>query len=158
MAGRRAYIVIAVSLILLAGSHAFSQSPTTGRIAGTVKDEQEALIADAEVVIENPATGDKRSQITDSSGNYSIVQLSPGYYEVNIRAQGFTSAVFHTVVVGLGETTTINVILQLARSNVEITVNDTPPTIRSDGAELVSTIEAPSAVADAYPGRDCSAD
>jgi len=52
--------------------------------------------------------------------------------------------VFRGVAVGLGETTTINVILQITRSDLEISVNDTPPTIRSDGAELASTIDAQS--------------
>src|SRR5205823_3380078 len=96
----------------------------------------------AEVVIENPATANNRSLVTDSSGSYSIPQLSPGYYDVNVRAHGFTPAVFHTVAVGLGESTTVNVTLQIAQSNIEVTVSDVPPPVRSDGAELASTIDA----------------
>ena len=79
------------------GAYLLAQTQTTGRIAGTVKDAQGRFIASADVVIENPVTSDKRSLVTDSSGNYSIVQLSPGYYDVNIRASGFTPAVFHRV-------------------------------------------------------------
>jgi hypothetical protein len=119
-----------------------AQTQTAGRIAGTVKDVQGAVIAGAEVIIENPAAADKHSLATDISGSYSILQLSPGYYDVNIRARGFTPAVFHAVAVDLGETTTINVTLQIAQSNVEVTVNDAPPLVRSDGAELASTIDA----------------
>jgi hypothetical protein len=135
---------VAVRLLLLAlitFPHALFPQ-TTGRIAGTVKDAQQAVVPSAEVVIENRATAEKRSLFTNSSGDYSVLQLSPGHYDVNIRAHGFTPAVFHEVAVGLDETTTINVILQIARSDVEITVNDTPPTIRSGGAELASTIDA----------------
>jgi Carboxypeptidase regulatory-like domain len=119
-----------------------AQTQTTGRIAGTVRDAQGAVIASAEVAIENPATAEKRSLATDTFGSYSFLQLSPGYYEVNILAHGFTPAVFHTVAVGLGEITTINVALQIAQSNVEVTVNDVPPPVRSDGAELASTIDS----------------
>jgi len=54
LAGRSVHVAI-VSLILFAGTHVFSQTQTTGRIAGTVKDEQGAVIASAEVVIANPA-------------------------------------------------------------------------------------------------------
>ena len=142
MAGRSAYVAIVVSIILSAGNHAFSQTQTTGRIAGTVTDEQGAVIASAEVVIKNPATADNRSLLTDTSGSYTILHLSTGYYEVNIRARGFTPAVFHTVAVGVGETITINVTLQIVQSNIEVTVNDAPPPVRSDGAELASTIDA----------------
>ena len=142
MAGRNIPTAFVLGLILPLCINASSQTQTTGRIAGTVKDARGAFIASADVVIENPATADKRSLATDTSGNYSIVQLSPGYYDINIRAPGFTPAVFRAVAVGLSETTTINVILQIGRSNIEITVNDTPPPIRSDGAELASTINA----------------
>ena len=154
MAGRSAHFVLVVAFTLSVGAYLVAQTQTTGRIAGTVIDAQGSVIASAEVVIENPSTADKHSLITDSSGSYSILQLSPGYYEVNIRAQGFTPAVFHAVAVGLGETTTINVILQIARSNVEITVNDTPPTIRNDGAELASTIDAHSLESLPLPTRN----
>ena len=123
-------------------SLASAQTQTTGRIAGTVKDAQGACIASADVVIDNPATADKRSLATDTSGNYSIVQLSPAYYDINIPRMVSRQLCFQGVAVGLGETTTINVILQIAQRNVEITVNDTPPTIRSDGAQLASTIDA----------------
>jgi len=97
-----------------------------------VKDAQGAFIASADVVIENLATADQRSLVTDTSGSYSFLHLSPGYYDVTIRAHGFTPAVFHAVAVSLGQTTTINVTLQIAQSNVEINVNDTPPPMRTD--------------------------
>jgi Carboxypeptidase regulatory-like domain/TonB-dependent Receptor Plug Domain/TonB dependent receptor len=142
LAGKSAHFVIVVGFILSVGVYLLAQTQTTGRIAGTVRDAQGAVIASAEVVIENPGTADKHSLVTDTSGSYSFLQLSPGYYDVSIRASGFTPAVFHAVAVGLGETTTINVTLQIAQSNLEVTVNDTPPTIRSDGAQLESTIDA----------------
>src|SRR5437016_3116283 len=141
LAGTSARVAIFVSIILLEGAHVLGQTQTTGRITGTVKDAQGAVIAGAEVVIENPATADKHSLATDISGSFSILQLSPGYYDGNIRARGFNPAMFHAVAVDLGETTTINVTLQIAQSNVEITVNDAPPLVRSDGVDLASTID-----------------
>ena len=142
MARRSISTIFVVGLILSLTISASSQTQTSGRIAGTVKDAQGAVIAGAEVTIENPATADKHSLVTDISGSYSILQLSPGYYEVTIRASGFTPAVFRAVAAGLGESTTINVTLQIAHSNVEVIVSNTPPPIRSDGAELESTIDA----------------
>ena len=142
MARRSISTIFVLGLILSLTSSASSQTRTSGRIVGTVKDAQGAVIIGAEVTIENPATADKLSLVTNTSGNYSILQLSPGCYEVNIRAHGFTPALFHTVTVGLGEFTTVNVTLQIAQSDIEVTVNDVPPLVRSDGAELASTIDA----------------
>jgi len=129
-------------LLLGAGACLFSQTQTSGRITGTVKDAQGAVIAGAEVLVQNPATADRHLATSDNSGNYSIPLLSPGRYELNVQARGFTPAVLNEVAVGLNETTTINVTLQVGRSNVEVTVNDLPPLVRSDNAELASTIDS----------------
>jgi hypothetical protein len=121
---------------------AYAQTQTSGRITGTVKDAQGAVIAGAEVTIENPATDDKRSVATDNSGNYSVLQLPPAFYDISIRTSGFTPAVFREVAVGLAETTTINANLQVAHGTVELTVSDAPPLVRSDSAEMSSTIDS----------------
>src|SRR5216683_4173157 len=132
-------LVAGISLVAVRGS---SQTQTTGRITGTVKDAQGAVIVGAEVSVENAATGDRHSAVTDSSGTYSILHLPPATYVVNIRARGFSPAVFHGVAVGLAETSTINARLTLAQSSAEITVNDSPPPVRSDSSELASIIDS----------------
>ena len=154
MAGRNIPTAFVLGVILPLCISASSQTQTAGRISGTIKDPQGAILAGAEVVIENPATAEKRSLKTDIFGNYFVFQLSPGHYEVNIWARGFTPAVFHAVEVGLGETTTINANLQVAQSSVEITVNDAPPTVRGDDAELASTIDAHSLESLPLPTRN----
>ncbi len=145
MSGRSAHVAIVVSVILLAGAHAFAQTQTTGRIAGTVKDEQGAVIAGAEVIIGNSATGDRRSVATDDTGNYSISLLPPVVYDVSIQARGFTAVAFHNVSIGLAETTTVNAVLQVAGASVEVTVTDAPPLIRTDSSELGATLDSRSA-------------
>jgi len=118
-----------------------AQTQTSGRITGTIKDAQGAVIAGAEVVIANPATADKHSVLTDNDGSYSVLQLPPALYEVSINAPGFSPAVFTEVVVGLGETTTVNATLQVAQGTTELTVSDAPPLVRSDSSEMASTID-----------------
>jgi hypothetical protein len=112
------------------------------------------VIAGAEVVSENLATSDRRRATTDEIGSYSVALLPPATYEVTIRAPGFNPSVFHNVAVGLSETVTINASLQVARSNVEVTVSDAPPLVRSDSAELASTIDARSLQALPLPTRN----
>src|SRR5437773_5430402 len=143
MCGRSIFSVLLVAGIsLVLAVRASSQTQTTGRITGTVKDAQGAVIVGAELRVENPATGDRHSAVTDSSGTYSILQLPPATYVVNIRARGFSTAVFHDVAVGLAETSMINASLTVAQSSVEITVNDAPPPVRSDSSALASTIDS----------------
>src|SRR5438309_9244612 len=135
-------VIFIAGISLVLAVRASSQTQTTGRITGTVKDAQGAVIVGAEVSVENAATGDRHSAVTDSSGTYSILQLPPATYVVNIRARGFSPAVFHGVAVGLAETSTINPRLTVAQSSAEITVNDSPPPVRSDSSELASIIDS----------------
>jgi len=150
--GRNTQVVVA--FILLAGAYALAQTQTTGRVAGTVRDSQAAVIAGAKVIIENPATAYKRSVTTDDAGNYSVSLIPPADYEVSIHASGFTAAAFHNVSIGLAETTTINAVLQVARSSVEVTVTDAPPLIRTDSSELGATLDSRSVTTLPLPTRN----
>src|SRR5438874_7169957 len=61
-----------------------AQSPTTGRIAGTLKDPNGARIVGAQVTITSNATAEQRRVTSDDQGNYSAPLLSPGTYVVRI--------------------------------------------------------------------------
>ena len=98
---------------------ALAQAPTTGRIAGVVRDVQSSAIAGAVVNISSPVTADKHAVTTDSSGNYSVFQLPPGTYDVRISAPGFTPAIVRQLAIGLAGTTRLNTTLHIAPSNVE---------------------------------------
>src|SRR5438445_8963854 len=78
--------------LLLASISALAQSPTTGRIAGTVRDPNGAVIVSAEVTVSSKATAGERKVITDNEGNYSASLLPPGVYRVKVTATGFASA------------------------------------------------------------------
>jgi hypothetical protein len=120
----------------------FAQTQTTGRIAGTIRDPLGAVIADAEVAVENSAIAERRTVRSDDTGNYSVAFLAPASYDLEIRANGFTSALFRNVTVGLNETTTVNAVLQIAGVTFEVSVNDAPPVVRTETAELSLGLDA----------------
>ena len=63
-------------------------SPRTGPIAGVVKDTSGAVMPGVLVEASSPALIEKtRSVVTDSAGQYKIVDLSPGTYEVVVHAR-----------------------------------------------------------------------
>ena len=121
---------------LLWATIALSQTQTTGRIPGTVKDAQGGFIPGAEVVVENNATGDKRTATTDETGSYALPLLPPDAWVVTIATRGFATARFTNVGVSLGETTPVDATLPLGGDKLRVTVNDTAPLVRSDSAEI----------------------
>jgi len=146
--------IVFFCLCVLLPLFASGQTQTSGRIAGTVRDAQGAVIAGAEVALESLATADKRTTTSDSTGNYSVTLLPPAKYDLKIQAKGFTSALFHNMWVGLAETTTVNATLQVSPSSVEVTVTDAPPLVRSDSSELSTTLDSRSLTELPLPTRN----
>src|SRR5207302_9076539 len=89
--------------VLLLSSSAFAQTQTNGRITGTVKDENGALIAGAEVITTSKATGQERKVTSDDAGSYSVSSLPPGGYRLRISANGFEPKVFADIPVSIAE-------------------------------------------------------
>jgi Carboxypeptidase regulatory-like domain/TonB-dependent Receptor Plug Domain len=121
----------------------FAQSQTTGRIAGTVKDEKGAVIPGAEVIVTNKATGDARTAMTDGEGNYIILFAPPGVYQVSIKASGFMKTVLDNVRVVITETSVVNADLSVgAVAEQSITITSAAPLVQTEGAQLGRVVDA----------------
>ena len=81
------FLTFLVSMVVLSLA-AYGQETTAG-IQGTVKDPQGAVIKSATVEVSSPSLIGKKSQTTDSGGNYHFEQLPPGVYTISVHAQGF---------------------------------------------------------------------
>jgi hypothetical protein len=127
-------------LSALCVSSTFAQSPTTGRIAGTVKDETGARIVGAQVTITSNATAEQRKVTSDDQGNYSVPLLSPGTYLVKITATGFAPASFVPVLVIITETTIADAEMVLAGPDtVSIEIDSL---LHRDGPQLGRVVDA----------------
>jgi len=75
-----------VALGLLLEAMVFAQ--TTASLEGIIRDPSSSPIPNADVGITELATKAERSARTDPSGRYSIVNLAPGYYQIEVLADG----------------------------------------------------------------------
>jgi outer membrane receptor protein involved in Fe transport len=129
-------------LLVLCPTFAFAQSQTTGRIAGTVKDQNGAVIAGAEVTVTGLATAEARKVATDGDGNYSVPHLSPGTYRIRVAASGFDPALFDSVQIVITETTMVNAQLSVAGITVEPITVRAAPLVRADGPQLGRVVDS----------------
>ena len=67
-----------------------SQTALTS-VHGTVTDSSGAPVPDAEVTADNNATALHLTRRTDSTGEYSFLQLVPGRYVVTVLRTGFAN-------------------------------------------------------------------
>lgn len=146
----RSFVVCCFLVCLLCGA----QAQTTARIAGSVRDSQSAAIVGAEVAAENLATGEKRTTATDASGNYVLVSIAPGTYQINISAPGFAPSRLSDIRAGISDPVAINAVLRVAGANARITVDDSPPLIQSTSAEIGVSIDAQTLSAVPLPTRN----
>src|SRR5947199_138709 len=81
------HVALLVAFYSLAGA-SLSAQLQTGRLLGTVLDEQHAAVPGATVTVTNPATNISRTVTTDGEGNYVVTPLEPGLY----RSRAFLPA------------------------------------------------------------------
>src|SRR5207253_3043558 len=117
---------IAAAGMFLVMSAAVAGAQTNSSIAGTVTDATGAVLPGVTVEAGSPALIERvRSAITDGTGQYKIVELRPGTYEVTFSLPGFS-----TVKRGGVELTTNFT----AAVSAEMRVGDVAETITVSGA------------------------
>jgi hypothetical protein len=113
----------------------------TGRVVGTVRDGTGAAVAGAAVTLEQPDTGLVRRTTSSSTGDYSFTFVPAGKYTVQVESAGFQGMKREATVTVQG---IVRVDLDLAPAGrvEDVTVEATPPPIRTDSAELGEVVTA----------------
>ncbi len=89
MRNLRYFIFATLIISLLAFVPAAVAQITSGTITGVVTDTSGAVVAGASVTITSTQTGSVRTATTNSEGNFSFPELSPGVYNITVTKQGF---------------------------------------------------------------------
>ncbi|HEX8475781.1 MAG TPA: TonB-dependent receptor [Pyrinomonadaceae bacterium] len=130
-----ARLLVWCACILLTTSAAFAQSQaTTGNIEGRVLDPNNAVMPGINVTATNAATGFEKSATTDDEGNYRLILLPPGSYNVKTSATtGFQPTTLTNVQVTVGGKTPLDIQMALAGADT-ITIN-----VEADGQVVETT-------------------
>src|SRR6185369_14602533 len=94
--------------LLFSSPFVLAQGPTTGRIEGTIRDPNGAVIPQAQVKIVNTTTGTESISQTDDAGHYVANLLPPGIYRVTVAASGFAAQPMGPVVVSVTQITVVD--------------------------------------------------
>ena len=125
-------------------------SSAQAAIAGVVKDSSGAIMPGVTVEASSPALIEKtRSVVTDSSGQYKIVDLRPGTYQVSFTLAGFKTVLRSGIVLEGNFTPTVNAELQVGSVAETLTVTAEAPTV--DVINNAATFVASRDVLDAIP-------
>ena len=107
-----------------------------GSVVGTVTDQSGALIPGATVTITSLQTGQVREGTTDAAGNYSILNVLEGTYDLNVSMTGFRNYVEKGVAVSINTVTRVNVSLQVGQVSDTVTVEASATVLQTSKADV----------------------
>jgi hypothetical protein len=112
----------------------------TAAIHGKVTDQQGGALPGVTVAITNDATGFTRSTVTDATGDYQILGVPPGSYNVKIELQGFRTAVREKVALAVDARTRMDVPMEIGAMAETIEVTSIVSPLNTTDASLGNVI------------------
>jgi hypothetical protein len=109
--------------VFLAGNLAASAQSIFGSVSGTVHDGAGAVIPNAKVVLHRVETNTERTATTDNAGNYQVINVDPGTYDVTATAKGFSTSVGTGINLQARQQLQYDVSLKVSATNETVTVN-----------------------------------
>ncbi len=121
---------------------AYSQIIQTGTLDGEVNDNEGSALPGATVTIKSPALMlPQMTILTSEKGYFRFPALSPGHYVVTFELSGFKTLVREGVRISVGETTTLNITLEISPIQQTILVTGESPTIDRHKTTLTSNLK-----------------
>jgi len=117
------FLVMLSALGALVAPSALAQVSGRGVISGTISDPSNARIANATVVLISNETDLSREVKTDKSGSYSLVDILPGPYTLQISAEGFSEKHLSGLIVTVGASQILDVSLGITNQTDQVQVS-----------------------------------
>jgi hypothetical protein len=115
------FLVVLCCVILLSEGSLRAQS-IYGTITGTVYDPSGAVVANANVVLKNVASGDVRRGATNSDGYFSFSSVPTGSYSITVEAAGFEKTVTEGIELSGAASLNFPIKLTIGASTTEVKV------------------------------------
>lgn len=137
---------IAVKLLLAIATLIFSVSVINAQVQsnaanliGTVRDPNGAIVPNATVTARNPSINVTRTTTTVSDGDYQLIGLPPGEYEITVTATNFKKTVIPNVKLTVGQAAELDITLEIGQVGETVTVTGSSLEIVETSRTSVST-------------------
>src|SRR2546426_9772853 len=91
-------------------------------LLGTVTDPSGAVVTGATVTVKNEGTNFERTMVTDENGDYRIVGLEVGTYQVSVSAPSFKTFVRSRIVLDSSQIKRVDSSLEVGEATSTVTV------------------------------------
>src|SRR5271155_3665044 len=94
----------------------------TGSIRGTVTDPSGAVVQSATVSAQQVETGLTRMASTDRMGEYVLVELPIGHYQIRTEARGYQKYLQEGITLNVNQSATVSIRLKLGSETQQVEV------------------------------------
>ena len=95
--------VLAAAMALLLAIPTARAQTSSATLDGTVLDATGAIVPTAKVTLQNQASGDVRTGISNAQGFFNFAAVRPGTYTVRVSARGFATWVARNITLNSGD-------------------------------------------------------
>jgi hypothetical protein len=145
-------ILLAAISVLCFGISGFAQTESA-RIQGTVTDATGAAVAGATITVKDSDTGREVTAASNASGNYSVLALLPGRYQVSVGQTNFKTTQ-REITLAVAQVATLDFSLEPGAVSETVTVTTDLPQIDSTTSAVGEVIEGREAVDLPLNGRN----
>ena len=111
-------------------------------IRGTVHDSSNAVIVGAKLVLVNVATHVTSETVTNSAGDYLLLNINPGTYTLEAISKGFIAQKLKPFVLQVNQTSTLDFALTVGGMDTVVQVEAVGNQIEASTTELAMTLES----------------
>jgi hypothetical protein len=112
----------------------------TGSIRGVVSDPSGAIVQAATITAKQIETGLTRVAITDRQGEYVLVELPIGHYQLEVQAKGFQKYLQQGISLNVNQTATVGIHLKLGSETQQVEVSADAALVQSTVSSLGQTV------------------
>jgi outer membrane receptor protein involved in Fe transport len=107
-----------------------------GSAVGAVQDQTGAVVPNAQIKLTDKATGVVRETIAGPEGRYTVLNLLPGTYELQVVATGFRTYAQTDVQIRVNTVTRVDVTLELGQVAEQVTIQGIATVLQTDKSDL----------------------
>jgi len=130
-----------ITLGLLLGVPSAASQEFRGSISGRVTDSTGAEVHGAKLTITNIATKVSENTTTDDAGNYMVLYLTPGQYQIWVETPGFKKLERSGIELRIGDRLAVNLQLELGTMQQEVHVTAATPLLQTAEASAGQIID-----------------
>jgi hypothetical protein len=130
-----------LSLLVLISSAVYLHAQSSNATLNGQVTANGAAVKDASITVTNTQTGIQQSELTDDTGRYTILNLAPGFYDLQASQEGFATVVRRNQELLVGTTATIDFALTVSTVAQTIEIKAAEPIQQTTQNTVQSILE-----------------